>query len=184
MTGRLSGMSTKSTVESLISQLLSGDVSVVPVLEDAILEGVSDAGRSTYMLCIKKGYKRGSHVEPDKTAEARYAMFTPSHKAEDGSKVPASLRIFGLYYPKGNRVGDCGAYDRTFTVEDTVEYDSFNLSYHGPITSIGPKGHVTVAHERGSRRKTRLDLDRFTVRNWDLDLEEAFRRNSETMQYI
>jgi hypothetical protein len=77
----------------------------------------------------------------------------------------------------------CGAYDKTFAIGDTVEYDSFNLSYHGEIKSIGAKGNVTVA-KGYSERDARLDAECFTSRNWDLDLGKAFERNSEMMMSI
>jgi hypothetical protein len=174
-------MAKVATIETLFAQLLDGDSSVIPVLEDAILEGVEDAGKAVYSLVIQKGYKRGSNVVEPSKVEARFTVVVPGK----------SIRIVGLAYPKGN-YAQCrtvpgadhhGAYDRTFAIGDTVEYDSFNFSYHGAIKSIGAGGNVTVAHEHGSR-STRLDAAQFTSRNWDLDLAEAGRRNSEAMMYL
>jgi hypothetical protein len=162
-------MSTVATIETLFATLLAGDASIIPVLEDAILEGVEDAPKGTTFACIeRKGYKRGTHVEPSKRVVGRFAVVSKG-----------KIRIVGLAYPvRGNVHGDQSPYDRTFEIGDTVEYDSFNLSYHGKITSIGAGGNVTVAHPWG-KRSTRLDAERFTSRNWDLDLVAAGQRNQE-----
>ena len=73
-------------------------------------------------------------------------------------------------------------YTRTFRVGDTVEYDSFNLSYTGVIVSVGKKT-VTVDPGRGGRKR-RLAFHTFNWRNWDFDAEETARRNSEMMMTL
>lgn len=83
-----------------------------------------------------------------------------------------SIRIFGQY---GNVVGGPKAFDRTFKIGDTVEYDSYNLSYTGKISAIGLKTVTVVAYEHETHR---LDLNTFCWRNWDFDLEEIQKRNS------
>lgn len=85
-----------------------------------------------------------------------------------------SIRIYGLY---ANRIGGPVAFDKTFKVGDWAEYDSYNLIYCGIITAIGEKT-VTILGEYG-RKATRLDLHSFCRRNWDFNLEEIARRNSE-----
>jgi hypothetical protein len=76
-------------------------------------------------------------------------------------------------------------YARTFVCGDTVEFDSYNLSYIGKITSIGFKT-VSVDTERGSQdfmgnRKPsikRMSLYDFNHRNWDLDITANLNRNA------
>ena len=70
-------------------------------------------------------------------------------------------------------------YSRTFRVGETVEYDSYNLSYTGVITSIGKKT-VTVDPGRGGGKR-RLTLHTFNWRNWDFDAEETAVKNREMM---
>ncbi len=163
-------MSTVSTIESLFATLLAGDTSVIPVLEDAILEGVSGAGKSVYMLIERKGYKRGSHVVPTSKVEARYAVVTPGK----------SIRLVGLAYP-GDPRGEQRPYDRTFVIGETAAYDSFNMTYCGTIKSIGAGGNVTVQKDHGRTRCARLDAEHFTWRNYKLDLAAIAQRNSDVM---
>jgi hypothetical protein len=64
-----------------------------------------------------------------------------------------------------------------------AEYDSFNLSYYGPIAGITDKT-VTIAEPYGNPRKHRLKLSEFIWRNYDFDLNETARKNSDTMNCI
>jgi hypothetical protein len=70
---------------------------------------------------------------------------------------------------------------RRFEVGDEVEYDSFNLSYTGPIVSIGKK---TVTVESTFRGKKRLKAEEFGWRNWNFNAAETARRNAETSRAI
>jgi hypothetical protein len=70
---------------------------------------------------------------------------------------------------------------KRFEVGDEVEYDSFNLSYTGPILAIGPK---TVTVESTFRGKKRLKAEEFGWRNWNFNAAETARRNAETSQSI
>ena len=70
----------------------------------------------------------------------------------------------------------------TFTIGDMAEYDSYNLSYYGPIQSITEKT-VTIAN-RHSGKKSRLKLDTFAWRNWDFELGSTMTKNADTMNYI
>lgn len=72
--------------------------------------------------------------------------------------------------------------DVTFTVGDTAEYDSYNLSYLGTITQITEKT-VTIK-PKYSERTRRLKIDEFCWRNYDFNLEEVIKRNNETSMYI
>jgi hypothetical protein len=72
-------------------------------------------------------------------------------------------------------------YSRTFVIGDIVEFDSYNLSYTGPIVGISAKT-VKVDMERGVDAKGRprckhMNLAEFDSRNWDLDLDAIARRN-------
>lgn len=70
---------------------------------------------------------------------------------------------------------------RRFEVGDEVEYDSFNLSYTGPILAIGKK---TVTVESTFRGKKRLKAEEFGWRNWNFNASETARRNAEVSQAI
>ncbi|NBW06393.1 MAG: hypothetical protein EBR82_00015 [Caulobacteraceae bacterium] len=68
-----------------------------------------------------------------------------------------------------------------FVPGDQAEYDSYNLSYYGPILSIGAKT-ITVQTTGGGKKM--LKPDTFAWRNWNFSPSEAAVKNSETMQYI
>ncbi len=87
-----------------------------------------------------------------------------------------SIRLFGTH---ANCYDGPRAFDITFKVGDSAEYDSYNLHYIGTITSITPKT-VTIV---GSR-KCRLSLRDFSWRNWNFDLDTIEARNAEEMQCI
>ena len=70
----------------------------------------------------------------------------------------------------------------TFKVGDMAEYDSYNLSYYGPIVSITEKT-VTIK-DKYFDRKYRLKLDTFAWRNYNFNLEKTVQENFETSQYI
>lgn len=70
---------------------------------------------------------------------------------------------------------------RRFEVGDECEYDSFNLSYTGPILAIGKK---TVTVESSFKGKKRLKAEEFGWRNWNFDPVETGRRNAEISQSI
>ena len=69
---------------------------------------------------------------------------------------------------------------RKFDLGDEAEYDSFNLSYTGPITGITDKG-VTI---QKWGRTHRLNIYEFCWRNWDFNAAETAARNAETSMYI
>ena len=79
----------------------------------------------------------------------------------------------------------------TFKLGDFAEYDSYNLSYFGPIIAITDNSvsivckHDAARHARGEKVKVyRLDLNKFAYRNIDFNVSEASAANSETMMYI
>lgn len=94
-----------------------------------------------------------------------------------------SIRIYGLSenrhrYDKENMksITYKVAYDRTFKMGDTVEYDSYNLKYTGKIIAIGEKT-IKIEHNHGGK-VTQLDLHTFIWRNWDLDLKKIAEENA------
>jgi hypothetical protein len=89
-----------------------------------------------------------------------------------------SIRLHGV---DRNRVNGPVAYDRTFAIGDTVEYDSYNTSFLGRIVSIGAKT-VTIEARIGGRR--RLTLEQFNWRNRHFDLETVAARNAEESYFI
>lgn len=111
---------------------------------------------------VKTPRNTAKTLAPVEVEPGQFAEVTPKH----------SIRLYGEKHGK--------TYDVTYTVGSTVEYDSYNLNYLGPITSIGAK---TVSI-KGSCRNYRLKLSTFSWRNFDLDLEKTAARNAETMQHI
>ncbi len=67
---------------------------------------------------------------------------------------------------------------RVFQVGDAAEYDSYNLTYWGRIKAITAKSVVIIPRYESNKTR-RLNLDTFSWRNWDFNLEEVNRRNSE-----
>lgn len=82
------------------------------------------------------------------------------------------IRIWGHY---NNSYPGPKSFDRTFTLGDPVEHDSFNLVYIGQITKITKK--TIIIRDQYGTRSTRLDLHDFIWRNWDFDLENAKHHN-------
>tara|TARA_R110000796_G_C14560012_1_gene434743 strand:- start:2829 stop:3188 length:360 start_codon:yes stop_codon:yes gene_type:complete len=71
--------------------------------------------------------------------------------------------------------------ERTFQVGDKAEYDSYNLSYFGPIKSITKK-NVIIKDTSGKNR--RLPHAAFHWRNINFDIAKKSAENSDTMRYI
>lgn len=70
---------------------------------------------------------------------------------------------------------------KKFSVGDIAEYDSFNLSYYGPITAITTK---TISIEKTGGDKARLKPDQFAWRNYDFDANKASAANSIAGMYL
>jgi hypothetical protein len=87
-----------------------------------------------------------------------------------------TIRIWGLYTNRNTPQ----TFDRTFKIGDTVEIDSYNYSYTGPIKNI-TKGYIECLHHTKVKR---LRICEFVSRNWDLDLEVIAKNNFETSMYI
>jgi hypothetical protein len=74
------------------------------------------------------------------------------------------------------------SYETSFEIGDSAEYNSYNLSYVGIITSITAKTVTIVAYHGTSSATTyRLSLERFEWRNREFDAEKTAKRNSEWM---
>jgi len=78
-----------------------------------------------------------------------------------------------------------------FKVGDYAEYDSYNLSYYGPIIAISDKSvtiisrHDADRHAAGQKVKVyRLNLYQFAWRNIKFDASQASADNADTMLYI
>lgn len=96
---------------------------------------------------------------------------------ERGKRVTVELRpglSVGIVGEVGYRAKDKRTIERTWTLGDTVWYDSYNLTYSGKIVSIGKK---TITVEDHGRRK-RLDPETFAFYNCDDDAE-VMERNAE-----
>ena len=94
-----------------------------------------------------------------------------------------SIRLFGAKRrPAPGEKAGAVLYENKFEIGDTVEYDSFNLSYTGKIVSITAKT-VTIQPPLNDKKR-RLKIDTFQWRNWNFDAAETARKNSETMMYI
>ena len=86
----------------------------------------------------------------------------------------------------GVKVRLCGSdvwsFDKTFEMGDTVEYDSYNLSYHGVIIKITAK-RITVDPGHGEAKK-RMRFEEFIRRNWNFDLVKSCKENAITSNYL
>lgn len=79
--------------------------------------------------------------------------------------------------------GHKGPLEKTFKVGQLAEYDSYNLSYMGPIVKITPK-QVVVAHHDINGKRSNMDLYSFIWRNIDFDADKKSKENSEAMYYL
>lgn len=91
-----------------------------------------------------------------------------------------AITISGIYK---NRIDGPIAFNKTFKVGDVAVYGSYNLIYTGIITAIGEKT-VTIQHYKNSTDKSRLNLYRFSWRNWDFDHDRIEAYNVESLGYI
>lgn len=105
---------------------------------------------------------RGGVKYPGLVAQGQHAIVVPGY----------SITLYGM---KDNQ-----PYSKTFKIGDEAEYDSYNLSYIGTITSITEK-RVVIRH---GQEKHSLDLYTFNWRNRNFDLERARKENAETSLYI
>lgn len=109
--------------------------------------------------------KRGGQVFEGPTAPTCSAEIVPG----------ASIRLFGL-----DRSARKLPFSVTFKVGDAAEYDSYNLSYYGTITSITDKT-VTIVKSGAAHR---LSIYDFTWRNRDFDLAKTKASNTEELRHL
>ena len=114
-----------------------------------------------------RSFRRGEQVIAGQVLDGCHAEITPGQ----------SIRIYGSH---ANHVDGPQAFDRTFKLGDSCEYDSYNLKYTGEIVSIGAKT-ITV-EDHGSKR--RLTIYQFAWRNWDFDAAAIAAHNSNELLYI
>lgn len=89
-----------------------------------------------------------------------------------------SVRLFGVKRNYANQKEI--EFDRTFKIGDIVEYDSWNLSYTGEIIAITPKTVLVESHGQ----RYRMNLWKFSWRNWNFNLQKTAERNADTMMRI
>ena len=158
---------THSTVLGLLSRIASGDLLASMVLDDAIGDGLElPKGVSLVAITVAAHRHLGREVPAQRVSNA-FALVT---KGE-------SIRLVGVAYKSAE-----DGYDVTYRIGDQAEYDSFNLSYYGTITSITDK--VVTISKPYDRGVARLVLSKFSSRNWNFNVHAIAARNSETMMYI
>lgn len=112
-----------------------------------------------------------------------FTKFGTTHHLTDSNIYHADIipkKSIRLYGTQINRTQGPLNFDRTFSIGDQAEYDSYNLDYTGEIVAIGAKT-VTV-EDHGERY--RLDLYMFAWRNWDFNAKRIFENNADTMMRI
>lgn len=88
-----------------------------------------------------------------------------------------SVRVVSLDLGRDRSVGiDV----REFRVGDQAEFDSYNLSYYGPIVSVTAKT-VVIDKRRSPGETARMKVGDFAQTNRDFDLAAARKRNAEYM---
>lgn len=101
-------------------------------------------------------------------------------RIEDGANADVtpgeSIRIFGC-----TEYGE--SYDKTFEIGDYAIYGSYNLTYTGPITAIGPKTVTIDASDTGERPK-RIPLYTFSWRNKFYNAAKIAARNARVSMEI
>jgi hypothetical protein len=120
-------------------------------------------------------------------------VFTKASK-QYGTVYPAQVTEYQVEIVKGKMItihNDKTERQISFNVGDQAEYDSYNLSYYGPIVAITAK-RVTVISRHDARRhaagekvkKHSLDLNTFCFRNHNFDLNKTVEENFETSMSI
>jgi hypothetical protein len=73
---------------------------------------------------------------------------------------------------------------KVFRLGDYAEYDSFNLSYTGPIVGITAKTVIVRKGNWTNAKTKRMKPSEFAWRNFDFDLDTVNRENWETSMHI
>lgn len=164
-----------SVYEAILARFESGEADVLPVLVDALLEGVEGQG-GHFGQVMTRPTKRGGVVRPSEPVPNSYVLVLPGK----------SITLIGMQTEGVSARKPDGTYDfshiekpyvRTYAVGDVAEYSSWNMSYYGAIESIGLKT-VTITDDG---KRSRLDLETFARRNSRFDLAKARERNVDVM---
>lgn len=139
----------------LMAQFEAGEESIESVIVDAALEGIEHKGFGP----IASTKRIAADPESFAVVEPRKAV-----------------TLMGI---RRTREGT-SPYVRVFKMGDMAEYDSYMLSYYGPIVAIGPKT-VTIAN-RIDGRLSRLSLTEFAWRNRDFTEAGARAENDIASQ--
>ena len=106
-------------------------------------------------------------------------VLTKGSKYSAPAETPYSVEVV-----KGKSISifKDGKLCNSFGIGDLAEYDSYNLSYFGKITSISDK--CVVIEEKYGKKRSFLNLYSFCFRNYDFDSQKAGEKNNEAMMSI
>ena len=128
----------------------------------------------THSNIVPRTIKRGGVV----------TEFTNDRGRWNADIVPGkSIRIYGTLKAYATNVYTDVPFDRTFVIGELAEYDSWNLSYYGPIEKISANT-VTIVDKNFTDRRKRLDLYTFISRNKEFDAYRTAEKNAEEMMYL
>lgn len=113
-------------------------------------------------------------------------VFSPARKFH-GKDIPAEPTDYAVEIVPGKSISiyKKGVLCTSFGVGDPAEYDSFNLSYTGPITKITDKCiSITKYPDTPNACTKMLKLYEFCWRNHDFDAAVVAAKNAETSMHI
>lgn len=148
----------------MLARFAVGNVDVLPELVAALTKGVEGMD-GTFGPVVTREHRHAGKVYPSEVVPNAYAFIS----------ARKSIMLIGT------RETTTGTkpYVFTFTIGEVAEYDSYNMSYYGPILAIGEKT-VTIAKGDGEG-KARLSIEDFSRRNSRFDLDKARARNVDVM---
>lgn len=121
---------------------------------------------SNHVSCSPIVCKVGKIIIVKDVSEEHHAMIEPRK----------SITLYGI---ERNRISGPVAYETTFKIGDPAEYNSYNISYVGEITSITEKTVTIVAYKGTTSARTyRLSLEKFEWRNRMFNAKETSERNA------
>jgi hypothetical protein len=161
---------TSDDVWALLEGVLAGDADAALVMDDLIEEGVS-SGSTHFVKITRKARKLYGRVTPAEVVPNAYAAITPGRQ----------IVLFGMNKKKW-KAGDppggvMRGYVRRFKIGDEAEHGSYNLVYTGPVTKITLKTVAVSRKDIGDSRGRVFDIESFSDRNWDFDVEAAAKQN-------
>lgn len=160
-------MTTKAIVDTLIAEMLGGDESVIPVLQDAIESGVEGAGKLVYKVMTEKATTWKGVTRQESRIPNAFAIIEPGK----------SIRLIGLSdtYDYNTKTYAKRALDKTYKVGDACLRYSWNgFDYDGTIQNISAK---TVSIAKVSHKTERHDLAKFWRNNICFDAAQSKARN-------